>query len=283
MKREKISGIYCIENLINHKKYIGWARDIHIRWRSHIDSFKRKNHHNRYLQNAWYKYGEENFKFWIIDEYPPIEEILKLMEIYFIAYYNSFNRDGGGYNLTRGGDGLLGSVFSEEHKNKISISHLGIKPSDETRKKMGLTKKGGHLTEEHKRKVGDSVRGEKNGNFGKFGVDNPLYNRKHTDEEKEHVRKLRLERDNYPKFGEFSQRYGTKLETSEFYGMEKRTYSGGNIAWSFRIKENGKRTTIITNKDKILVAKAYDKYVVEHNLNRPLNFPEDYSDRKVVK
>lgn len=37
---------------------------------------------------------------------------------------------------------------------------------------------GGKLSEEHKTNIGNSVRGDKNGNFGKIGLDNPLFGRK---------------------------------------------------------------------------------------------------------
>ena len=30
--QDNLSGIYCIENLVNHKKYIGMSRDIKRRW-----------------------------------------------------------------------------------------------------------------------------------------------------------------------------------------------------------------------------------------------------------
>ena len=32
MAKEKICGIYCIENLVNHKKYIGQSVNIYTRW-----------------------------------------------------------------------------------------------------------------------------------------------------------------------------------------------------------------------------------------------------------
>ena len=30
--KEKLCGVYCIENILNNKKYIGISRDINRRW-----------------------------------------------------------------------------------------------------------------------------------------------------------------------------------------------------------------------------------------------------------
>ena len=68
MKKEIICGIYCIENKINNNKYIGQAIDIYKRWHEHISDLKCGNHYNNHLQNAWNKYKEENFIFYIIEE-----------------------------------------------------------------------------------------------------------------------------------------------------------------------------------------------------------------------
>jgi group I intron endonuclease len=73
--KEIKSGIYCIENKKNHKKYIGWSTAIHLRWKKHKSELKMNTHHNNYLQNAWNKKGEKNFKFFVIEEYPPNDEV----------------------------------------------------------------------------------------------------------------------------------------------------------------------------------------------------------------
>lgn len=49
---EKICGIYCIENLVNNKKYIGQSVDIINRKQNHFSKLKNKHHENQYLQNA---------------------------------------------------------------------------------------------------------------------------------------------------------------------------------------------------------------------------------------
>jgi group I intron endonuclease len=134
MKRENKCGIYCILNLVNNKRYIGYAINIDRRWDKHISPLRNNKHTNSYLQHSWNKYGEENFKLIVIQELEKNEELLKSMEIYWIAYYNSFVDDGGGYNLTRGGEGVFHP--SLETRKKISDGNKGREVSKETREKI---------------------------------------------------------------------------------------------------------------------------------------------------
>ena len=64
--KSKICGIYCIENLLNHKKYIGQSVDIYTRFYDHKRHLKLNRHDNSYLQNEWNKHGSDNFLFYII-------------------------------------------------------------------------------------------------------------------------------------------------------------------------------------------------------------------------
>ena len=50
-KKPVICGIYCIENLVNHKKYIGQSKDIFKRWRQHRSELNTNIHYNSHLQN----------------------------------------------------------------------------------------------------------------------------------------------------------------------------------------------------------------------------------------
>ena len=67
MAAEKRSGIYCIENISTNKKYIGQSVDIHTRWCHHRSELKNHTHFNDYLQKSWDKYGEDDFKFYVIE------------------------------------------------------------------------------------------------------------------------------------------------------------------------------------------------------------------------
>ena len=90
-------GIYKIENLINHKVYIGQSRHISERWRAHRTKYQIDDTH---LYRSMRKYGIENFSFTVIEECS-IED-LDNREKYWIAYYNSTDENKG-YNRTDGG------------------------------------------------------------------------------------------------------------------------------------------------------------------------------------
>ena len=89
-------GIYKIENIINHKKYIGQSVDIVKRWQYHKAIYKTLDHSKLYASMR--KYGLDNFSFEILEECT-IDK-LNEREIYWIDYYNTYKN---GYNSTPGG------------------------------------------------------------------------------------------------------------------------------------------------------------------------------------
>lgn len=94
--------IYKIQNKINKKIYIGQTtRDIQIRFKEHISESNRDNP-KAAIHKAIKKYGKENFFIEIIEEID--NKLLDDREIYWIAQYNSTNKERG-YNLTSGGNG----------------------------------------------------------------------------------------------------------------------------------------------------------------------------------
>jgi group I intron endonuclease len=88
------SAIYCIENTINGKSYIGGTDSIKRRFASHKRDLKRGNHRNAHLQNAWNKYGKDAFRFEILEEVPKEklieveQQYLDVVKLMKYRYYN---------------------------------------------------------------------------------------------------------------------------------------------------------------------------------------------------
>jgi group I intron endonuclease len=90
--------------------YIGSSVDVCRRWQEHERNLKNNKHINQYLQNAWNKYGEQNFKFEVIETILIKEKDYILeREQFWLDEHKSYEREKG-YNI-----------------NKIAGSNLGVK------------------------------------------------------------------------------------------------------------------------------------------------------------
>jgi group I intron endonuclease len=112
--------VYCIENKINGKKYIGKAKTPKRRWESHLSTSKKETSHHKYIHRAIAKYGANNFWFRCID-YELSEESALAQERHWIGFFNTTNSNFG-YNLTLGGEGKSGYKHTPESRRKISES-----------------------------------------------------------------------------------------------------------------------------------------------------------------
>ena len=106
-----ISGIYKIENKINHKVYIGQSVNIKRRWSNHRQHYKnpKDKGYDYYLYRSMRKYGIKNFSFEILEVCPP--SLLNERERYYINKYDSFFN---GYNNSLGGESKITSANLKE-------------------------------------------------------------------------------------------------------------------------------------------------------------------------
>ena len=129
------SGIYKILNIFNGKFYIGSAINLKNRWKTHRNLLLRNAHPNTYMQFAWNNYGEEYFKFIIIENCE--KNLLLIREQYWL-------------DMTGANDRALGYNLCEK-----AGSRIGHKPSAETIIKMSISQKekAASLSPEKKEKI----------------------------------------------------------------------------------------------------------------------------------
>ena len=116
-------GVYQILNLVNGKFYIGSSVNIQRRFSTHRTLLRLGEHPNKYLQNAWNKYGENSFRFIILEEVKDLS-LLRDRETYYLQSTNCTNHNIG-YNLLNDANIGLGVKASEEVRQKISEACTG--------------------------------------------------------------------------------------------------------------------------------------------------------------
>jgi len=159
-------GVYVIWNTICDKFrfYIGSAVSFAQRKNEHFRKLRCGKHHNKYLQRAWNKYGEESFVF------EPVENICDLNQIKVReqGWIDTYNLKKDLYNINPNAESWLGRTHSKETKEKIRKSLTGRKGRKHTKK-----------TKEEM-----SARQQ--------GKNNSFYNKTHTLEAKEKMRQASL-------------------------------------------------------------------------------------------
>jgi len=137
--------IYKVTNKQNGKSYIGKTiQDLNTRKQQHIGSKTKIGFHG-----ALKKYGKDNFDWEIIDE-SEFEKLNKLEK----QYIKKFDTFGNGYNLTKGGEGIMSYNHTDETKRKISESTKKCWEDQEYRKKVN--------TKERNIKIAETLKGRKN-------------------------------------------------------------------------------------------------------------------------
>lgn len=120
-------GIYIIRNKITKKVYIGSSDKVRKRLSGHLSCLRRNVHHSKHLQNAFNKYGEENFTFKLLEE----TKALFKKEEYWCKVYKANDRKYG-YNVRIVTNSNRGNkvTFSIETRQLISSILKGRIPSN---------------------------------------------------------------------------------------------------------------------------------------------------------
>lgn len=130
--------VYKITNTINQKFYIGSAVYFAARRGEHLSLLRKNSHHNKHLQNSFNKYGEQNFKFEIL-EYATKETLIE-REQFYIDTLNPV------FNFLKTAYSSIGFKHSEETKRHLSNTFKGMQRSlgrvlgKESKRKQALAK-----------------------------------------------------------------------------------------------------------------------------------------------
>lgn len=139
--------IYLRTNTVNGKQYVGQTRD--IKQRDIAWNCLKNRYANRYIDEDREKYGLDKWESKVLVECDDSEG--DCWEQYYIKELNT--KVPNGYNIADGGSGILGVKFSEETKRKLSEikkgkydgeknPFYGEHHSEESRKKMSEAHKG---------------------------------------------------------------------------------------------------------------------------------------------
>jgi len=240
------SGIYCIENVINGKKYIGRGKNLKKRM---FDAHKSC----KYIRSALRKYGDESFIRYVV-EYCKLEDTTE-RERHYIREWKT--KSPNGYNLTDGGEGSFGYSPGKETRKKMAKASRGRIVSDETKKKMKASALGRIVSADTREKLREKQLGKSLSEETKNKISNS---------------KFGIKKDNASSkfFGVY--RYAAYYKNNSY------------IYWKAGFRSSKGFKNIGTYKSEIEAVNAYDKYIFDNNLPNPLNFPNDidfYS--KIIK
>jgi group I intron endonuclease len=151
----RISGIYIITCTPTGKIYIGSSVNIRVRCSEHRTILRKGNHHSRHFQNAWNKYGEENFVFEVLQ--PCDKSDLITFEQWYLDTLCPFGKRG--FNIAKDAKApTRGMEVSIETRKKLSESTKAFWSTPEGKAKKRASLLGRKMPEHLKQKLGEISR-----------------------------------------------------------------------------------------------------------------------------
>lgn len=184
--------IYQITNMVNGKFYIGSAVSFPRRVWAHKNELRKGVHHNKHLQAAWNKYGEDAFVFEVIEEVGDGVDLLEVESGYLKQHFGAAEC----YNLTMDakaiGLGLKGDLnpmwgktfaHTEDAKSRIAAANLGKLHEESAKQAISQALLGHSVSESTK----DLLR------KARLAQPDPRVGKTHSEETKEVIRQKKLE------------------------------------------------------------------------------------------
>ena len=145
------SSIYKITHIASGRFYIGSAVNTKSRWVRHEQQLKRNQHHSKYLQRLYNKYGHESIKFEVI-EYCDKEKLLEREQ----HYLDTLNPVLNGHKVA---GSPLGHKWSDEAKKRHSEMLKGRKVSFSDQGKANIIKAAKRpKTDQTKKKMSEAAK-----------------------------------------------------------------------------------------------------------------------------
>lgn len=132
--------------------------DLQRRWRDHRKRLSRGSHHSAKLQAAWNKYGEEAFTFEVLEHVADLP-LLTSREQEWMDRLGAVGERG--YNLSPRAGSSLGVKHSEETRKRVGAASRGRKKPEEARRAVALSNATRVISDATRAKIAERGRGRK--------------------------------------------------------------------------------------------------------------------------